>query len=149
MQHSKSDSPLGQAIREYGVENFIIEVVEECETQKHANARERILIKELDCKVPNGYNRSDGGERGDFYCRHKAGSNYPPQGVKSTLDLLVEENNLTAEDKTFIESFLKLPSHYRAILRETCKAFNVIEAINRCREAIQRVLNEADRLRGQ
>lgn len=129
LQHSKADSPLGNAMRDYGIENFTIEVVEECKTQKQANTCERNLIQELDCKEPNGYNRSDGGERGDFYCRRKTDSDCPPQVVKSTLDLLVEENNLTAEDKTFIESFLGLSTHYRAILRETCSAFNLCNAI--------------------
>lgn len=48
-------------MRDCGLENFTIEVIEECETQAQADERERFWIKVLNCKVPNGYNRSDGG----------------------------------------------------------------------------------------
>ena len=41
-----------------------IEVIEECETQEQANERERFWIKVLNCKIPTGYNRSNGGESG-------------------------------------------------------------------------------------
>ena len=37
LQHSKTNSPLGNAMRYCGLENFIIEVIEECETQEQAN----------------------------------------------------------------------------------------------------------------
>lgn len=128
LQHSKAKTPLGNAMRDCGIENFTIEVIEECATQVQANERERALIKELDCKVPNGYNRSDGGERGDFYYRKEASSNFPLQVEKNTLDLLAEENKLSTEDKAFIESFLCLSPRYRAILREICTAFAFCDA---------------------
>lgn len=62
LQHSKAPSPLGDAMRDCGIENFTIEVIEECETQKQANERERFWIRVLKSKMPNGYNRSNGGE---------------------------------------------------------------------------------------
>ena len=62
LQHSKADSPLGEAMRQLGLDKFIIEVIEECETPEQANERERALIKSFNCKVPNGYNLTDGGE---------------------------------------------------------------------------------------
>ena len=31
--HSKANSPLGQAMRQFGMENFTIEIVERCENQ--------------------------------------------------------------------------------------------------------------------
>lgn len=62
IQHSKADSPLGNAMRDCGLDNFTIEVIEECATQDQANDRERFWIKVLNCKVPDGYNRSNGGE---------------------------------------------------------------------------------------
>ena len=64
IQHSKTDSPLGQAMQDCGLENFTIEIIEECETQDQANERERFLINVLKSKLPNGYNRSNGGEGG-------------------------------------------------------------------------------------
>lgn len=49
-------------MRECGLENFTIEVIERCETPEQTKARERFWIKVLKCKLPNGYNQSDGGE---------------------------------------------------------------------------------------
>lgn len=66
LQHSKANSPLGQAMRRCGLENFTIEVIEECETPEQARERERLWIKVLKSKIPNGYNRSSGGEGQDF-----------------------------------------------------------------------------------
>ncbi len=43
------------------MENFTIEVIEECETQEDLNEREKFWIKVLNSKQPNGYNILDGG----------------------------------------------------------------------------------------
>ncbi|MBQ4495395.1 MAG: GIY-YIG nuclease family protein, partial [Selenomonadaceae bacterium] len=51
-----------KAICKYGRENFLVEVIEECETIEQLNEREIFWIAELNCKVPNGYNLTDGGE---------------------------------------------------------------------------------------
>ena len=55
-------SLIGKAIRKYGAENFTFEVLEECENAEQLNEREIFWIAELNCKSPNGYNISDGGE---------------------------------------------------------------------------------------
>lgn len=62
LQHAAAKTPLGDAMRKCGLENFTIEVVEECATPELTKERERFWIKVLKCKVPNGYNQSDGGE---------------------------------------------------------------------------------------
>lgn len=62
LQHSKSLTPLGEAMRQYSLENFTIEVIEKCKTQEQANHQERFWIKVLKCKIPDGYNRSSGSE---------------------------------------------------------------------------------------
>ena len=49
-------------MRTCGLENFTIEVIERCETQAQANEREHFWIRVLNCRMPNGYNRSNGGE---------------------------------------------------------------------------------------
>ena len=64
LQHSKAKTPLGNAMRQCGLENFTLEVIETCETQTQANERERFWIKVLKCKTPNGYNQRDGGAGG-------------------------------------------------------------------------------------
>jgi len=61
LQHSQVNSPLGQAMRQFGMENFTIETIEECETQAELNEREIFWIKVLNSKKPNGYNQNDGG----------------------------------------------------------------------------------------
>ena len=62
LQHSKANSPLGQAMRECGLENFTIEVIERCKNQNELNEREKFWIKVLKSKSPNGYNLSNGGK---------------------------------------------------------------------------------------
>ena len=42
--------------------HFTIEVIETCETPEHARQREIFWIRALKCRMPNGYNRSVGGE---------------------------------------------------------------------------------------
>ena len=51
-----------RAIRKYGIEAFDISIIDECTTLDELNEREKFWIKELNCKVPNGYNLTDGGE---------------------------------------------------------------------------------------
>ena len=57
----KGSIGLGAAIRKYGWENFTVEVLEVCPVEK-LDEREIFWIAKLDCKAPNGYNLTDGGE---------------------------------------------------------------------------------------
>ena len=121
-QHSKADSPLGSDMRECGIENFTIEAVAECESVEQANQYEQLCIKVLGCKVPKGYNRTDGGEVG--YSVDLTSS----RAEKSALDLFVEENNLNESDRKFIETFAQLSPDTRAIIEEIKAAFAVRDA---------------------
>ncbi|MBQ6298691.1 MAG: GIY-YIG nuclease family protein [Selenomonadaceae bacterium] len=116
VEHSKANTPLGEAIRNLGIENFAIEVIEECQTQEQASQKERFYVKEFECRVPNGYNQTDGGEPGHPKA-DKIVSICSQDAEKSALDLLVEENKLTSDDKIFIETFLRATSCSRAFLR--------------------------------
>ena len=60
LQHFKADSPLGQDMREYGIENFTIEIIERCKNQEQLNEREIFWINALNSKQPNGYNVTRG-----------------------------------------------------------------------------------------
>lgn len=53
-----------RAIKAYGEENFVIEVLEESEDEYYLFAVEIEAIKELDTLAPNGYNLTSGGEGG-------------------------------------------------------------------------------------
>lgn len=63
-EHMDSPYLIGIAMRALGVENFTIEVIEECETQEQLNEREIAKIAEYGCMAPNGYNLTEGGEGG-------------------------------------------------------------------------------------
>lgn len=51
-----------KAIRKYGKENFIWEIICECNSKKELNEKEKFYIKFYNTKTPKGYNLTDGGE---------------------------------------------------------------------------------------
>lgn len=53
---------LNRSIKKYGKENFRKEILCECSSKEELDEKEKFWIKELNCKVPNGYNIKDGGE---------------------------------------------------------------------------------------
>ena len=61
-QHARAKSYIGNAIRKYGRENFVCEIIEECTTLEELDERERFWIAEFDCIYPKGYNRTPGGD---------------------------------------------------------------------------------------
>lgn len=65
IQHkTKDNSSLYQPIKEYGLENFDVCILEEIETKKKASAREEFWIKKLEATNPTiGYNKAIGDKR--------------------------------------------------------------------------------------
>ena len=62
-KHIKSNSNLlNEAIKKYGVENFLFEVIKSDVPIEQINEAEIQCIREHNCKVPNGYNLTEGGE---------------------------------------------------------------------------------------
>lgn len=61
-EHRSADSMIGKAIRKYGAKKFVAVMLEECETQEQLKECEIFWIKKLNCKAPNGYNLTDGGD---------------------------------------------------------------------------------------
>ena len=55
---------IDRAIRKYGINAFEVSVVEECTDSDELNERERYWIAFYNCKKPNGYNMTDGGDGG-------------------------------------------------------------------------------------
>ena len=53
---------IDRAISKYGIDTFKVVVIEECNTEKELNEREIYWIDFFNCKFPNGYNMTDGGE---------------------------------------------------------------------------------------
>ena len=99
-EHKHADSIIGKAIRKYGTENFEIDILDECETFDELNECEMFWIAELNCKVPNGYNVTDGGS---YYW-----------GFSDDWAIMYSEaiNDLTdsVPDLTTLKLFLKLSS---------------------------------------
>lgn len=60
----KARQPLHTAIKKYGVEKFIVSVLEECNTENELRNREKFWINELDTFISNGkgYNATLGGD---------------------------------------------------------------------------------------
>ena len=103
-EHTKADSYIGRAIRKYGEENFLCEVIEECETPEQLNEREIFWIAFFNCKQPNGYNQTDGGdgamdqfgEKNHFFGKHHT------EETKAILRERQRERALRGENKTFL-----------------------------------------------
>lgn len=71
LQHFYEKTPLGQAMRECGIENFTIEIIERCGTREQLKEREIFWINALNSKQPNGYNVRNGGGGGHDYLRQQ------------------------------------------------------------------------------
>jgi group I intron endonuclease len=61
-EHMEAKTHIGFALRKYGIESFEIKVIGIAGLKEVANEKEKYWIKELNCKHPNGYNLTDGGE---------------------------------------------------------------------------------------
>lgn len=57
----ESSGVLAKAIKKYGRAAFSIEEIEHCGSREELDAAECRWIERLNCKVPNGYNLTDGG----------------------------------------------------------------------------------------
>ena len=62
-----SGQVLKQSYKKHGINNFIKEVIEECENEEIMNKREIFWISELNTFSPNGYNINTGGKGGDNF----------------------------------------------------------------------------------
>ena len=60
-QHLNGDLYIDLAIKKYGIENFTVEILDECKTLDELNEREQYRIAELGTLHPNGYNMTTGG----------------------------------------------------------------------------------------
>ena len=60
--HLRKQSHIGNALRKYGLQSFIISVIDEAISKDVLDEKEKYWINFYDCKSPNGYNFTDGGE---------------------------------------------------------------------------------------
>ncbi len=95
----KSKIGVDAAIRKYGWENFIAEVIEMCLVEQ-LNEREIFWISELNSKVPNGYNLTDGGDGGSGFtaetlAKMSAKKKGVPKSAKQRLNIGLSNRNST------------------------------------------------------
>lgn len=65
----------------------MIEVIEECETQEQLNEREKFWIRKLNCKHPNGYNFTEGGEGSRSFTEETLAKMRAPKSPKTILQM--------------------------------------------------------------
>ena len=53
-----------QSMRKHGIEHFTYEILESNIPNEYLNEREKYYIQKYNCKTPNGYNETDGGDGG-------------------------------------------------------------------------------------
>lgn len=112
--------PLYSAMNKYGVENFVFEVIEECDNTEE---REKFWIKELNTYGSTGYNATLGGD-GRAYIRfsddeiityHCSDGNYIKQWTAKhfgidpdTVEKILIRNNANWIKKPFIRQYMQL-----------------------------------------
>ena len=102
------ESNIGNAIRQYGRENFTIEVIEKCDSKEELNAYENYYIAYFDSKEPKGYNQIGGDiDAIDKYFERNLGKGWVALYQDSSLWLA--KQNLTGEQfKVLFYMFNKL-----------------------------------------
>ena len=124
------------AFRKYGIENFTLEVLEECKIEELDN-KERYWIKELNSLEPNGYNILVGGQhfRKVRFCE-KCGKPLLKGAKQYCLKCYKEviRENIPAKDELFNKllefngNFSQVGRFYKVsdnTIRKWCKSYNL------------------------
>jgi group I intron endonuclease len=84
LKPSNRASRIGNALRKYGLQSFNISIIDETDLKEILNEKERYWIKFYDCKSPNGYNFTDGGEGSGGHVSPMKGRPSPTKGVRKS-----------------------------------------------------------------
>ena len=103
---SKHSYLLNYAIKKYGVENFLFEVIRSDVPIEQINETEIQCIKEYSCKVPIGYNITDGGKG---HLGHK-----PSEETRKKMS--IAQRNMSLENKQKITVARKAVGYEKSIL---------------------------------
>lgn len=77
-KHNKERTLVSEAIKEYGLNWFKMDLLCECSTQEEADEKEKAYIQQYNTLTPNGYNVEVGGLN-----NHTRGSDAPPNSTNS------------------------------------------------------------------
>lgn len=81
-RHSKSE--ISKAIKDYGFDNFSVEVIDHAENLEELNAKEIKWTAYYDCMIPKGYNKCYGGDTTEGF-HHRQSSKQKMSVAKSKL----------------------------------------------------------------
>jgi hypothetical protein len=95
--HIKSEESLHAAIRKYGAEAFVIEVIDNGTTKKDLETKEREWIKKLNTLVPHGYNISTGGVSGGSHKKPTTIDDIRFDSVQQAAQYVAESRNISIE----------------------------------------------------
>lgn len=139
----RKKSLISKAIHEFGVENFTVEVLEECETSEQLNARECYWIAYFDCISPKGYNCTNGGQGGWHHtpeaCARIAaansGENHPMYGRHHTPEskalIGASSKGRRPSEETKAKLSAAQPEKHAVICIETGEIFDSVAAAAR------------------
>ena len=131
LQHFYAQTPLGQAMRQCGIKNFTIEVIERCKTQKQLNEREIFWIRVLNSKQPYGYNvrEGGGGYQKKFICNSRV-NNFDKEKLIRIARMAIQDRLLSGKfsiEKVF-NGYMAEDCFRRKILFEILIASNALES---------------------
>lgn len=95
--HLKSDYHIGKALKKYGLQSFLVSIIDEADTRAVLNEKEKYWIKTYACKSPAGYNCADGGKGGGHYTPHSDEARKKIK-KKRALQVITEETKQKQKD---------------------------------------------------
>lgn len=112
---------LNRAIKKYGRENFIKEVIEVCSTKEELNEREKYWIKETKAQEL-GYNIADGGSGGNTYTEEtKQRVSELFRGRKHSPDTIEKIKKTREKRKTQNPDVYKMSQEHRELMSKVHK----------------------------
>lgn len=132
------NSAIHSAFRKYGIENFELEVIEECSAEE-LDEKEKFWVKEFNSLSPNGYNILSGGQfsRGEPRVCKKCGGtiskgtktglciNCYKEFLKDTIPTKEELYNILIENKGNFSKVGRLYNVTDNAVRKWCKGYNL------------------------
>lgn len=130
-QHCKADSLIGKAIRKYGHENFLVEVLDSTDDVEEANELEHYHVLNNNCVVPNGYNMNEygrliGGSPSNQFWYIGFKPKYYHEINKEEYYLLYLNKLLSLSDKNFV-----LKVNHKTNIKNWSELFKIIDCKNR------------------
>lgn len=130
-----SGTLIKKAIKKYGRENFVKEILEENVAKEQLSLREMFWIQKLNTKLPNGYNLTDGGE--GFI------------GLKKTKQQIEKQRQAMIGKKASVETRKKMSDSHKGKERSSEHASNLSKALTGRKLSPEHVKKVADGNRGK